>query len=78
MQRFNFRFGEIAGEKAVMEELSLDTPKAPLSMDVVVNGDEVSYQVAYTSTVLGSMTPTICSIDKPISSKWFAILLAFS
>ena len=52
----NFRFGEIAGEKAVMEELSLDTPKAPLSMDVVVNGDEVSYQVEYRSDLYEELT----------------------
>lgn len=52
----NFRFEEIAGEKAVMEELSLDTPKAPLSIDVAVNGDEVSYQVEYRSDLYEERT----------------------
>ena len=52
----HFRFEEIAGEKAVMEELSLDTPKAPLSIDVMVNGNEVSYQVEYRSDLYEERT----------------------
>ena len=52
----NFRFEEIAGEKAVMEELSLDTPKAPLSIDVMVDGNEVSYQVEYRSDLYEELT----------------------
>lgn len=43
----NFRFGEIAGEKAEQEELSLDTAKAPISMDVIIDGDEILYQTEY-------------------------------
>ena len=45
----NFRFEEIAGEKAVLEELRLDTAKAPLSVDVAINGNEICYQVEYRS-----------------------------
>ncbi len=45
----DFRFDEIAGERAVMEELRLDTAKAPLSVDVAVNGDEICYQIEYRS-----------------------------
>ncbi|MDE5699144.1 MAG: amino acid adenylation domain-containing protein [Lachnospiraceae bacterium] len=52
----NFRFEEIAGEKAVMEELSLDTPKAPLSIDVMVDGNEVSYQAEYRSDLYEERT----------------------
>ncbi len=33
---------------------------------------------AYTSTVLGSITPTICSMERPISSRRFAIAFARS
>lgn len=43
----NFQFEEIAGEKAVLEPMRLDTAKAPLSVDVVVNGNEICYQVEY-------------------------------
>ena len=52
----HFQFEEIAGEKADMEELSLDTPKAPLSIDVMVNGKEVSYQVEYRSDLYEERT----------------------
>lgn len=45
----DFRFEEIAGEKAVMEELRPDTAKAPLSVDVAVDGEEICYQVEYRS-----------------------------
>lgn len=66
----NFQFEEIAGEKAVMEELSLDTPKAPLSIDVVVNGNEVSYQVEYRSdfyeerTIAGIIDSLIMTVQQ--------------
>lgn len=52
----NFRFGEIAGEKAVSEELSLDTAKAPLSIDVAVEGTGVSYRVEYRSDMYEERT----------------------
>ncbi len=52
----NFRFEEIAGEKVVSEELSLDTAKAPLSIDVLVNENEVCYQVEYRSDLYEERT----------------------
>lgn len=52
----NFRFEEIAGEKAVSEPLSLDTAKAPLSIDVMVNENEVCYQVEYRSDMYEERT----------------------
>lgn len=52
----NFRFEEIAGEKAVSEQLSLDTAKAPLSIDVIVNDNEVCYQVEYRSDMYEERT----------------------
>ncbi|MCI9174037.1 MAG: amino acid adenylation domain-containing protein [Lachnospiraceae bacterium] len=45
----DFQFEEIAGEKAVMEELKLDTAKAPLSVDVAITGTEIQYQAEYRS-----------------------------
>ena len=45
----NFLFDTIAGEKAISEKLSLDTAKAPLSIDVMVNENEICYQVEYRS-----------------------------
>ena len=45
----NFQFDEIAGEKAERVDLALDTAKAPLSIDVLINGDAVVYQVEYRS-----------------------------
>ena len=44
-----FEFAEIAGKPAVMEQLRLDTAKAPLSVDVAVADSEVRYQVEYRS-----------------------------
>lgn len=52
----NFWFEEIAGEKAVSEALSLDTAKAPLSIDVMVNDNEVCYQVEYRSDMYEERT----------------------
>ena len=52
----NFRFEEIAGEKAVSEPLSLDTAKAPLSIDVLIGGNEVCYQVEYRSDMYEERT----------------------
>ena len=52
----NFRFEEIAGEKAVSEQLSLDTAKAPLSIDVLIGGNEVCYQVEYRSDMYEERT----------------------
>lgn len=52
----SFRFEEIAGEKAVYEELSLDTAKAPLSIDVMVNENEVCYQAEYRSDLYEERT----------------------
>ena len=52
----DFRFDEIAGEKAVMEELRLDTAKAPLSVDVAVNGKEICYQIEYRSDLYEEST----------------------
>ncbi len=45
----NFQFEEIAGEQAVMEELRLDTAKAPLSIDIAITGTEIQYQAEYRS-----------------------------
>lgn len=52
----NFRFEEIGGEKAVSEQLHLDTAKAPLSVDVAVNGSEVCYQAEYRSDMYEEST----------------------
>ncbi len=52
----NFRFEEIAGEKAVLEKLPLDTAKAPLSLDVAVTEDEICYQAEYRSDWYGEGT----------------------
>ncbi len=52
----DFRFEEIAGEKAVLEELRLDTAKAPLSVDVAVNGKEICYQAEYRSDLYEEST----------------------
>lgn len=52
----NFQFDTIAGEKAVSEGLSLDTAKAPLSIDVMVKEDEVCYQVEYRSDMYEQRT----------------------
>lgn len=52
----NFRFEEIAGEKAVSEQLSLDTAKAPLSIDIMVNENEICYQVEYRSDMYEERT----------------------
>ena len=42
----NFLFDTIAGEKAISEKLSLDTAKAPLSIDVMVNEHEICYIIS--------------------------------
>ncbi|MDE7276894.1 MAG: AMP-binding protein, partial [Lachnospiraceae bacterium] len=52
----DFRFEEIAGEKAVLEELRLDTAKAPLSVDVAVNGKEICYRAEYRSDLYEEST----------------------
>ncbi len=52
----NFLFDTIAGEKAVSEKLSLDTAKAPLSIDVLVNENEICYQVEYRSDMYEERT----------------------
>lgn len=52
----NFRFGEIAGKKAVWEELRLDTAKAPLSVDVAISGSEICYQAEYRSDMYEEAT----------------------
>lgn len=52
----NFRFEEIGGEKAVSEQLRLDTAKAPLSVDVAVNGNEICYQAEYRSDMYEEST----------------------
>ena len=51
-----FRFEEIAGERAVLEQLRLDTAKAPLSVDVMVNGNEIYYQAEYRSDLYEEST----------------------
>lgn len=43
----NFRFGEIAGHQAVVEPMSSDTAKAPLSVYVVPGDGKICYQVEY-------------------------------
>ena len=52
----DFQFEEIAGQKAVLEELHLDTAKAPLSVDVAVNENEICYQVEYRSDMYEEST----------------------
>ena len=52
----NFLFDAIAGEGAVSEGLSLDTAKAPLSIDVMVNKNEVCYHVEYRSDMYEERT----------------------
>ncbi len=52
----DFQFDEIAGEKAVMEELRLDTAKAPLSVDVAVDGSKICYQIEYRSDLYEEST----------------------
>ncbi len=54
----HFQFGEIAGEAAVSEQLFLDTAKAPLSIDVVIDKENgsVSYQVEYRSDMYEERT----------------------
>jgi len=52
----NFRFDKIAGEKAVQESLSLDTAKAPLSIDVLVEDGEIVYQAEYRSDMYEERT----------------------
>lgn len=51
-----FLFDEIAGEKAQLLELPLDTAKAPLSIDVVVDGTKVRYQAEYRSDMYEERT----------------------
>ncbi len=51
-----FRFTEVAGKPAVMEELRLDTAKAPLSVDVAVEDGAVCYQVEYRSDLYEECT----------------------
>ena len=46
----------IAGEKAISEKLSLDTAKAPLSIDVMINENEICYQVEYRSDMYEEST----------------------
>ncbi|WP_288175311.1 non-ribosomal peptide synthetase [Sporofaciens musculi] len=52
----NFQFDEIAGEKAVLQELSLDTAKAPLSVDVLVENGGIVYQAEYRSDMYEERT----------------------
>ncbi len=52
----DFQFEEIAGQKAILEELCLDTAKAPLSVDVAVNKNEICYQVEYRSDMYEEST----------------------
>lgn len=52
----NFQFDEIAGEKAVPVPLRLDTAKAPLSVDVMVEGSEICCQVEYRSDLYEEAT----------------------
>lgn len=52
----NFLFDTIAGEKAISEKLSLDTAKAPLSIDVMINENEICYQVEYRSDMYEEST----------------------
>ncbi|MCI8483897.1 MAG: amino acid adenylation domain-containing protein [Lachnospiraceae bacterium] len=51
-----FQFQEIAGEKAVLEDLKLDTAKAPLSIDVVIDGNTIQYQAEYRSDMYEEST----------------------
>lgn len=51
-----FQFTEIAGKPAAMEELRLDTAKAPLSVDVAVTDSTVCYQVEYRSDLYEECT----------------------
>lgn len=52
----NFRFDQIAGEKAVQEALPLDTAKAPLSIDVMLEDGEIVYQAEYRSDLYEERT----------------------
>lgn len=52
----DFRFEEIAGQKAVSEELRLDTAKAPLSVDVMVQDGEILCQADYRSDMYEEST----------------------
>ncbi len=72
----NFQFEEIAGEKAVLEPMRLDTAKAPLSVDVVINGSEICYQVEYRSdlyeeeTVAGLMDALAVTVEEFKTRKY--------
>ncbi len=52
----DFRFEDIAGERAVLEELALDTAKAPLSIDVTVDEDGIHYLAEYRSDMYEEST----------------------
>ncbi len=70
----NFRFGEIAGEKALMEELYPDTAKAPVSVDVAVNGTEICYQAEYRrdmyeETTMAGLIDSLAVVVKEFQKK---------
>ncbi|MCI8665297.1 MAG: amino acid adenylation domain-containing protein [Dorea sp.] len=71
----NFLFDEIAGEKAFRQELALDTAKAPLSIDVMVEDGKIVYQAEYRSdmyeeqTVLGFIDCLTAVVDEFQSKK---------
>ncbi len=52
----SFRFDQIAGEKAVQEALPLDTAKAPLSIDVMLEDGRIVYQAEYRSDLYEERT----------------------
>lgn len=52
----DFQFAKIGGANAISEELRLDRAKAPLSVDVSVNGGEICYQAEYRSDLYEEAT----------------------
>lgn len=72
----NFQFKEIAGKKAVMEELQLDTAKAPLSLDVVLKENEICCQMEYRSdfyeesTVAGFVDSLVTVVEELQNKKY--------
>ena len=71
----NFLFDTIAGEKAISEKLSLDTAKAPLSIDVMVNEHEICYQVEYRSDMyeeptIAGLVDSLAVVSRLPSARW--------
>ncbi len=72
----DFQFTDIAGKKAALKELRLDTAKAPLSIDVTVADGAVCYQAEYRkdlyeeSTIAGLLDSFITVMDKIHEKKY--------